>query len=159
MNFPSDAAFKVRLGGHRTVLLGHNCVWMSPVGMCQWKPPSVLGKKTFESPDYNMVFIFWNGVSHQMTNHTRIHPLFQTPGSPEKQTSKLPVLIEQFITITSITIAATHSETHLLHYRHQKSILSFSKHFEVHYCICSPGLYLRKDGEWLLSKMMNEENK
>lgn len=37
----------------------------------------------------------------------------------------------------------------MFHYRHLKNILSFLKHFGVYYCIYSPGLYFRKNREWL----------
>lgn len=60
---------------------------------------------------------------------------------------RFSVLISWFIIMTPIIIMATNND--VFHYRHLTSLLSFSEHFDVHYRLCSPGLYLRKDGEWV----------
>lgn len=97
-------------------------------------------------PQYDQPALKWDfsleDEKQKNTAHLSICQSIQRNGQV-----RLPVLIWWFIIITRRTTAATNND--LFHYKHLKSFSSFSKHFDVHYRICSPGLYLRKDGKWL----------
>ena len=84
---------------------------------------------------------WWNTTSWGMTHPSKCQST-QRSGQV-----RLSVLISWFIIMTPIIIIATNND--VFHYRHLMSLLSFSEHFDVHYRLCSPGLYLRKDGEWV----------